>query len=215
MFRAVSWRTRNDNRGEWAPGGRTPANWSRAAGQPVEAKLRAMEHIRPWWLDPALPLGEIQDGLPRWDSSGRREDSPDETAAEFQQIVQDYMREIEAGTVFPPLLVTEVTPAADRAALGPLRYWWIQRRQPPAAERDHYRIVNGRHRALAAWLLGKRTHPAYCWVSWAGMDFPELRFAEARRWWQTAIRLEAGVLEAAGANRGRDVSRAQRAAVRA
>jgi hypothetical protein len=185
----------------------TFANWSRALGQPVERKLRAMEHLHPWWFDPALPLEEICDGLPKWDAGGRRADSG-EPITEFLPIVQDYQRAMSDGAVFPPLLVMEVRPAADRAALPwPLLGWLAHLRRPPAVAHDHYRILNGRHRVMAAWLGGRRHYPAFVWASLADCPWPprSATTSEAERWWDEALAGEAEVVAVAAPGRQRGV----------
>jgi hypothetical protein len=134
-----------------------------------------------------------------------------ESSAEFNRLVDDYPREMRAGTVFPPLLVAEVTPAADRAALGPVFYWLATRDNPPALSCHHVVILNGRHRAMAAQALGLRTFPAYCWASLAHLSLPRGR-AQWRGWAQDVLRLEAAVLDEARASRQRGIATAARSA---
>lgn len=113
------------------------ASRHRALGQPVELALRASP-AGCWWYDPELPLSLIMGGLPSWDRDGRCRGGGD--AWEFAAVVEDYEREMEAGSVFPPIFAIAVEPGDGR---------------------NHYLVGNGRHRAVAAWRCGYRTFPAY------------------------------------------------------
>jgi hypothetical protein len=133
------------------------ASWHRALGWRVELELRK-SGASCWTYDPALPLAAIMSGLPRWNRRGERRDTG-EDAEDFARIVRDYERHLAAGSVFPPLLVTCYEPAADVAALGLWGYrrfctWW-------STGRNHYSVISGRHRAIAAWRTGLRTFPAF------------------------------------------------------
>lgn len=154
----------------WAPGG--------ARRETTRTALQEMAHLRQWYYDPELPLAEVY-GVPRWgkddpdDATARVAPYGDETRAEFRQRVFDFLRELERGRELGPLLVEEVWPGADRAALGPAGYWLSTRLKPPAVQHDHYRLLRGRHRAVAAWLAGRRTMPARVWVAASEVSFPE------------------------------------------
>jgi hypothetical protein len=140
----------------------TPANLAKVVGQPLKRALRKLEEFRPWHYDPELELAAGLQGFPDWAATGGYLADTGESAAEFMAIVGDYVREMESGSVFPPLLVARVTPAADRADLGPAGYWLVGLGKPPSLRSDdHQVVVNGRHRAVAAWKLGARTFLAY------------------------------------------------------
>ena len=133
------------------------ASWHRAAGWPVERALRESP-ADCFWYDPELPLSLIMGGFPIWNREGQRPDTG-ESAEDFAGLVLDYEREMAAGSVFPPLLVTAIEPEYDRPAVGLRRWiesadcWWTQR--------PHYQISAGRHRAAAAWRSGMRTFGAF------------------------------------------------------
>jgi hypothetical protein len=182
----------------------TPAGASRALGRTVEEKLREGEHVHPWHYDPLLPLEEVQDGLPDWQNGVRPDNG--ETAGEFHRLVDDYVAAMEKGMIFPPLLVMEVTPAADRAALGWLHYRLVCARMPPAVPHDHFKLLNGRHRMLAAQALGRTTHPAFCWSSWAEISWPRATtWKQWQAWVQRALAAEDAVCAEAAAGRQRAV----------
>jgi hypothetical protein len=120
------------------------ASWARAMGEPAEAELRKVPGLS-WWYDPDLPLGLIRGGMPHWRDEVRE---TGETAEEFEALTADFERLLPV-TVFPPMTVVAVDPAADREALG--RWGYIAlcpetwRLQTP-----HYLMAAGRHRLAAA-----------------------------------------------------------------
>lgn len=142
---------------------------SRLLGQPLERELRKLERWRPWWFDPELPLDEVLG--PQWDGDTRPDNG--EHVEHFARIVGDYADALRGGAVFPPLLVSYVDPDADRACFGRLRYFFMRRGQSTAGcPYPHYVCWNGRHRGSAAWLVGRRTHPAYVLAPLAEISFP-------------------------------------------
>jgi hypothetical protein len=135
------------------------SSWSRALGWPVERALRSSP-LDSWWYDPELPLSLILSGFPKWDSDGVRRDTGEETAAEFAAIVKDYAREMANGLLFPPLLALAFEPAADREAV-PSRSWFATFGANWMMPMPHLGVLNGRHRAAAAWLGGRVTFPSF------------------------------------------------------
>jgi hypothetical protein len=139
------------------------ASWHRGLGQYVERELRASP-FDGWWFDPELPLGMVLGGWPDWEG-GTRADTG-ESLREFRKVTARYVTALQGGGVFPPVVVSCTEPWRDLAAIGSAAYRAAGQLGGTILTGayfagPHYSMINGRHRATAAWETGLRTFPAY------------------------------------------------------